>query len=159
MDGSLTSGFQRIKELGLPPSLISNLQNSKEPTPNCWWVLRFPVLSWNPVLLVPWNFSKTQYQKRFFDSVNFQNSKYQKRFFDSENFQNTNIPEEVLLILRVFKKPKSGGYFQNRRTTNTRNSTTNQNEMLLGSLISWFCTRKCAVEGRFCKVSMPWLSP
>jgi len=39
MDGSLTSGFQRIEELGLPPSLISNLQKFKEPTPNCWLVL------------------------------------------------------------------------------------------------------------------------
>jgi hypothetical protein len=40
------------------------------------------------------------------------------------------------LILRFFWKDKSGGYFQNQRTTNTRNSTTNKNEMLLGSLIS-----------------------
>ncbi len=142
----------------IPHQNLPNQQSSKfkEPTPNCWFG-SFPVLSWN-LLLVPWDFSKTQNQKRFFDSENFQKTQNQKRFFDSENFWKTQN-QKRFFDSEIFWKAKSGGYFQNQRTTNTRNSTTNQNEMLLGSLISWFCTRKCAVEDRFCKVSMPWVSP
>jgi len=59
MDGSLTSGFQRIEELGLPPSLISNLQNSKNQPRTASWFFSSSFMK-NPVLLVPWSFSKTQ---------------------------------------------------------------------------------------------------